>query len=193
MQEQWERIENCLTKLECLDAIALRPGADPAELQSLEQYLGVILPEAVKHFWRVHDGHEGAGFFFGQQLWSVAGIREQWDVWRSIDEAEMNEDCADFMRSEPEGVIKPMYCNQGWIPLTNDWGGNHHGLDFDPDVKGDIGQIIAFGRDEDTKVRMASDFQQYVEMLIEWLQSATWNGKWLDTTTAASFIQADPG
>ncbi|MFT3777906.1 MAG: hypothetical protein QM772_06450 [Ottowia sp.] len=68
--------------------------------------------------------------------------------------------------------------------MTNDWGGNHHGVDFDPDTRGQAGQIIAFGRDEDTKVRLALDYQQYVENLIEWLQSATWNGEWLERAIA---------
>jgi cell wall assembly regulator SMI1 len=184
MQEQWKRIESRLAELGCLDAIALRPGADPAELQGLEQHLGVALPESVKSFLLMHDGQDGPGLFFGQQLLSVAAIRGQWDVWRSIDEAEMNANCAEFMRSKPEGVVKPLYCNRAWIPLTNDGGGNHHGLDFDPDVGGHAGQIIAFGRDEDTKVWLASDFQQYVEKLIVWLQSATWNGEWLDSSAA---------
>ncbi|WP_185825827.1 SMI1/KNR4 family protein [Xanthomonas sp. SI] len=184
MHEQWNRIESRLAELGCLDAIALRQGTDLAALHGLEQHLGVALPDSVKTFLLAHDGQDGPGLFFGQQLLSVAGIRAQWDTWRSIDEAEMNADCAEFMRSDPEGAIKPMYCNRAWIPLTHDWGGNHHGLDFGPDIQGHSGQIIAFGRDEDTKVRLASDFQKYVETLIEWLQSATWDGEWLENAAA---------
>ena len=97
----------------------------------------------------------------------------------------MNAECAEFMRSEPQDVAKPMYCNRAWIPVTHDWGGNHHGLDFDPGMVGHAGQIIAFGRDEDTKVRLALDFSRYVEQLISWLRSATWNGEWLENVGAA--------
>ncbi|MFT3777904.1 MAG: SMI1/KNR4 family protein [Ottowia sp.] len=115
MLEQWKRIENRLAELGCGGSIVLLPGADPAEIQSLENYLGVALPESVKSSLLIHDGQDGPGLFFGQQLLSAAGIREQWDAWRSIDEAKMNADCAEFMESDPEGVIKPMYCNRSWI------------------------------------------------------------------------------
>ena len=73
-------------------------------------------------------------------------IAGEWDNWRSIDETAMNEDCADFMDSAPKGVIKPKYTNPLWIALTHDGGGNHAGLDFDPDANRRPGQVIVFGR-----------------------------------------------
>lgn len=151
MQEYWTRIEQLLTKLGCSRDIELRPGASEFEMTNLEQHLGISLPDSVKQFLAIHDGQTGAGLIFGEQLLPVSGIRQQWDSWRSIDEQQMNEECADFMRSEPADVIRSMYCNRAWIPLTHDWGGNHIGLDFDPDKLGNPGQVIAFGRDQDTK------------------------------------------
>ena len=73
----------------------------------------------------------------------------------------MNDDCADMMSSDPPGVVKPVYTNRHWIPLTHDHGGNHVGLDFDPDDEGTPGQVIAYGRDEDEKQLLATSFEAF--------------------------------
>lgn len=180
MQAYWMRIERHLAKLGCLNPMALRPGAADADVIALEQHLGVPLPDAVKQFLAIHDGQDGFGLIFGQQLLSVAEIREQWDVWRDMDEAQMNAECADYMASDPAGVIKPLYSNRAWIPLTHDAGGNHIGIDFDPDQFGAIGQIITFGRDEDTKRLIGATFEAFLVSYVAWLERATWTGAYLD-------------
>lgn len=182
MDEQWKRIEQRLSELGCLDDMGLGDGADAATLASLEQTLGIALPSDLKRFLSIHDGQaRGAALFHGQQFLSCADIRDSWEMWREIDEdGVMNDDCAEFMASEPEGVIKPMYCNRGWIPLTHDIGGNHIGLDFDPDSLGHVGQVIAFGRDEDTKRLLAPNFTAFVDDYVAWLAGASWNGEYLD-------------
>lgn len=179
MQETWNRIEQRLWRLGCLEAMQLRPGAAAAELAALEQHVGLTLPPALKLFLQIHDGQDGFGLIHGQQLLSVAGIATAWDNWRALDEEEMNADCAEFMRSEPEGFIKPEYCNCAWLPLTHDAGGNHIGLDFDPGPLGSSGQVIVFGRDEDTKCLLAASFEAFVESCAVWLERAAWNGKYL--------------
>lgn len=184
MHEYWIPIERRLTELGCLEEMALLPGATSDEIAALEQHIGCTLPDALKQSLSVHNGQKGFGLYWGQGLLSVAAVRQQWDSWRAIDETEMNLDCADFMRSEPVGFIKPMYCNPAWIPLTYDGGGNHIGLDFDPDKLGKSGQIIAFGRDEDTKRLIAGNFEELLTACISWLERAEWNGEYLDSPNA---------
>ena len=184
MYDQWLRIENRLAQLGCLDEMALLPGAAEEEISNLEQQVGFVLPGAVRQFLAIHTGQGGFGLNYGQELLSVAGIRQQWDSWRSIDESEMNADCAEFMSSEPSGVIKPVYCNRAWIPITHDAGGNHLGLDFDPDTLGQSGQVIAFGRDVDTKRLIAVSFEAFLSTYITWLERAEWNGEFLDVSDA---------
>ena len=189
MEEQWNRIRDRLATLGCLPDMALRPGAAQAGIDALEEHLGVQLPEAFRQFLRIHDGQDGqdgAGLFYGNQLLSVTGIRDAWDGWRDLDEDEMNADCADSMGSEPEGFIKPLYCNRGWIPFAHDGGGNHIGIDFDPDALGTSGQIIAFGRDEDTKRLLAPSFDAFIDDGIAWLDRAVWNGMYLDVARDAA-------
>lgn len=185
MHEHWVRIERRLAALGCLSETALLPGAQGADLADLELHVGITLPAAVRKFYAVHNGQAGAGLIYGQKLLSLLGIREQWDLWRSIDEEEMNADFAEFMRSEPESVIKPMYCNRAWFPLTDDAGGNHIGLDFDPDSSGTIGQIIRFGRDEQIKRLVAGTFEAFLDDYVSWLERAQWNGSYLDVPNHA--------
>jgi len=185
MKDMWERIERRLAELGCADAMALRPGASANEIAQLEEHLGIGLPDSVKRSLAIHDGQDGFGLVDGSALLSLAGIRQQWDTWRSLDEDAMNADCAEFMASEPEGFIKPMYCNRAWIPLTHDAGGNHVGLDYDPGPLGQRGQVIAFGRDEDTKRLLAGSFEAFMEARLSWLERARWNGEYLDAESRA--------
>lgn len=182
MKEQWTRIEGFLGTHGCQDQVGLRSGASAGDIQSLEAHLGVDFPDSLKRFLSVHDGQEGrVGLVSGQQLLSAESIRQEWDMWRSLDEVAMNADCAGFMASHPKGAIKPMYTNRFWIPLTRDWGGNHIGLDFDPDMQGTVGQVICFGRDQDTKVLLAESFDAFIEKLVASLSDSKWNGEYLES------------
>jgi len=181
MVETWVRIERRLAQLGCLEAMALRPGADAQEIERLETHLGVKLPDSLRQSLAIHDGQDGFGLAYGTELLSVAGIRQQWDNWRALDEDAMNADSADMMGSAPSGFIKPLYSNRAWIPLTHDAGGNHIGLDFDPDTLGQRGQVIAFGRDEDVKRLLANSFDTFLESCAAWLEAATWNGTHFET------------
>jgi cell wall assembly regulator SMI1 len=180
MNLQWDRIERRLRALGCLEQMELRPGASAESLDRLERHLGLELPVSLRSFLSIHDGQDGFALLLGYQFLSTDGIRKHWDTWRSIDEPAMNEDCAEFMQAEPEGFAKPVYTNRLWIPLTWDYGGNHMGLDFDPDRLGRAGQVITFGRDEDTKHLLADDFDGFVERCIAWLEGATWDGQHLE-------------
>ena len=175
MQEIWDRITARLAELDRLTEIRLLPGATSSELASLGRHLGVKLPLELDSFFRIHNGQNGGiGLVFGHTLLPVEQIRKQWDSWRDIDEQEMNRDSAVFMKSSPDGFIKPLYSNNLWIPITHDWSGNHFGLDFDPDFKGQEGQVIMFGADQDTKQLVAHDFPTFVDKFVTHLESAEW-------------------
>lgn len=177
MSTHWSSVKDALREKGCLEKASLNEGASPQELEVLERHLGVDLPVHVKEFLSEHNGQaEDAecAIYFGSPILSTSAIKESWDTWRSIDEEEMNEDCAEFMASDPVGYVKAMYTNPKWIPLTHDFGGNHVGIDFDPDERGQYGQIIAYGRDEDTKKLKASDFAGFIEKLVSEIRDPRW-------------------
>src|SRR5689334_9642587 len=122
MKDGWSEICRILDEEDLIDQCSLNPGATEEALDELEAHLGQGLPASLKGFLSKINGQSPdatIGLYLGRLLLSTEGIREQWDSWRAIDEDAMNEDCADFMSSEPEGVIKPMYSNRRWIPLTH--------------------------------------------------------------------------
>lgn len=178
MQNFWQQVELQLKSLGCLEAMQLRPGASEHEIDQLELHLGATLPAPFRQLFMLHDGQDGFGLVYGQKLLSIQDIRKQWDAWRSIDESDMNADCAEFMSSVPEGSIKPMYCNRAWIPLTHDGGGNHIGFDLDPGERGTSGQIIVFGRDEDAKILLSSSLSEFLPVWMASLNQVSWNGKY---------------
>jgi cell wall assembly regulator SMI1 len=180
MQDQWQRIERRLLELGCADAMGLRSGATREHVVDLERVIGVPLPESLRSFLSVRDGQDGYGLVYGYRLLPIDEMRRQWQLWRTIEDEGMNAECAEFMRSSPEGHVKPMYCNAAWIPIAHDGSGNLMGLDLDPDVLGQVGQMIAFGRDEDTKRVLAPSFEVFVDTLAAWLERAKWNGKYLE-------------
>lgn len=52
----------------------------------------------------------------------------------------------------------------------------------DPDTKGSIGQVIRFGRNEDTKRLVAENFDHFVSVLVTAVAVARWNGEYLEST-----------
>lgn len=84
--------------------------------------------------------------------------------WRLNQEtlSEMDEDTGAPLPSYPPGAVKSAVCNNSWIPISDDAGGNHMGIDLDPGPTGDAGQWIIFGTDEFELFRVASSFGAFL-------------------------------
>jgi hypothetical protein len=48
-------------------------------------------------------------------------------------------------------------------------------MDFDPDRKGVIGQVITFGRNENKKKVLAKSCRGYIHLLVEQLRTIDWS------------------
>ena len=94
---------------------------------------------------------------------------KNWKVWKELIDEGING--VILGESHIPGKVKAMYANKKWIPFAYDWGGNHLGIDLDPGVKGTVGQVINFGRDEDTKFVFADDLQTFLNWFITQLES----------------------
>ncbi|MES2073451.1 MAG: SMI1/KNR4 family protein [Pseudomonadota bacterium] len=160
-----------------LELMQLNPGASEEELRELEHHLAVSLPADFRQYLSIHNGQQqDEGIIFGLPLLNIAGIKDEWDTWHEIwADGDTNEDLADSMSSKPEGHVKPVYSNPKWIPFSKDYGGNHLGIDLDPDVKGIVGQVIIFGRDEDEKLVVAASFTEFLAMLAGHLGKFKWS------------------
>ncbi|CAH2354433.1 KNR4/SMI1 homolog 2 [[Candida] railenensis] len=65
-------------------------------------------------------------------------------------------------KSLPPQAVQCVYSHKGWIPFVKDDGGNQIAIDLAPGPTGIWGQIIIFGRDFDTKIVIASSFQEFI-------------------------------
>ena len=180
MNEYWQEIEEIFKPQKYRDLFKLNDGASQSDLDNLESSIGLELPQSVKDFYRVHNGQEpywqnqqlSPGMFFNWVFLPIEAIAQNWQTWHELQY--MNQDIADDMSSYPEGHIKNLYTNDGWIPLIDDFGGNHVGIDLDPDINGVSGQLIIFGADENEKRLIASSFTKFLEKYLFWLKNKQW-------------------
>lgn len=176
MNERWNLIENAFSSRGIAPAELFQPPATSEQFEQLSSVTSLTLPAEAESFYRIHNGQQLGvlGVLFGIELLSIPRIIENWRNWEAVADDGLNEDLADSMSSDPPDYIKPLYVNLRWLPLTHDQGGNHIGLDFDPGPQGSIGQIITFGRDDEEKKLVASNFTDFIDMVIEELQSIDW-------------------
>lgn len=142
----------------------LNPPATDQELSSLEDALGVPLPQDYKDCLRVHNGQRytrGAVLAEGEFL-STEAIAQQWAVWKDL------LDSSDFegLESEPQAGIKNDWWNARWIPFTHDGGGNHLCLDMDPAADGAVGQVIAMWHDMEERTVEGTGFGAWFEQYV---------------------------
>jgi len=168
MKFKWEEIKNLINSNGDIEILKLAAGASIDELEEYEKKVGNRLPDSLKEFYRTHNGQSSnIGLFFGIVFSSLEESLEDWSLWKSIiEEGTYYEEFSEYMESDPEGYIKKQYANTGWLPFTSDHAGNHLGVDLDPDSKGTIGQVIAFGRDEDEKILIANSFEEFIDNFI---------------------------
>ena len=186
--EYWRSIENALKAKNVWGKQKVNPGAADDELTNLEKTVQQTLPETFKDFYRIHNGQAeincfANGLIFGLRLLPINDIIDRWKGWIDISGGDYNEEFAEDMFSHPDGYMKKLYANPGWIPVTDDCEGCHLGFDYDPDVKGTKGQFIAFGRDTETKILLAATFEEFLDKYIRDLENRAWNieagGDWI--------------
>ena len=184
MQASWTQIESLFQERTKGYRRYFGPGASEKSLEGLEKHVGLQLPADFKAFYRIHDGPKKSGFglVFGLELLSIRRIKQEWNNWNDLADDGLNAELAHAMSSEPKGYVKPLYLNPKWVPFTTDGTGTHLGLDFDPDRKGVVGQVITFGRNENKKKVLAKSFRDYVHLFVKQLQTVKWSvdpeGEW---------------
>ncbi|MBW4616288.1 MAG: SMI1/KNR4 family protein [Desmonostoc vinosum HA7617-LM4] len=155
---------------EVLDS--LNSGANASEIELLENQIQIQLPSAFKELYRWHNGQKSGaypGLFYGLEFLSLEEVFRNWRSWAELVDEGINQII--LGESHVRGKIKEMYANKKWIPFVYDWGGNHLGMDLDPGKHGKVGQIINFGRDEDSKFVFADDLQMFLNWFINQLES----------------------
>ncbi|KAL9936718.1 hypothetical protein V8E36_004786 [Tilletia maclaganii] len=164
LRHTWNRIRKWSRRNYTELADTLNWPATETQLDQLEMTIGMALPPAVRESYLCYNGQEteskqscSDGLFFGLTLLSLERVAEEWNFWRAVDDdpaTGANSDVNAAMASCPDGWVRPVYSSRGWVPLISDNVGNYIGVDLfpHPSGAGSPGQVIAFGRDLDTKV-----------------------------------------
>lgn len=149
----------------------LNPPATVEEIEHAEKEMNITFPDDLRALYLVHDGEKesGPGLFFGLPFLSLADMLSEWKVWKDLDEDEELNDIDAY--SVPQFYIKESYANRHWIPISTDFGGNHIGIDFNPDSAGTVGQVINFGRDEEVKYVIAHQISDLLSFITETLRN----------------------
>ena len=148
----------------------LNPAATVEEINYLEKQIGCLLPQDVKDLYLTHDGQDSSkpGYIFGFPVLSLKDVYLCWKSWNDLVESEDEEgmnSLSEYCESGNDDKVKKLYANPLWIPLTNDWAGNHIGIDLDPGPGGTVGQVINFGRDEDIKFVLADSLKDFIKFI----------------------------
>ncbi|MBN2910077.1 SMI1/KNR4 family protein [Polycladomyces sp. WAk] len=165
IQTLWAELQKLLNKkVEGYTKLQNEP-ATIEEIRQIEEKMNLTLPSDLKELYLCNNGEKDGGIsILGLPFLPLNEMYRQWKLWDDLRE-EWNEN--EGHTSYPDGYIKKMYMNRGWIPFSHDWGGNHIGMDLDPDIKGTYGQIINFGRDENDKFVIAPSLRDFLQLLIE--------------------------
>jgi uncharacterized protein (TIGR02996 family) len=163
----WARLEAWCQRHHPRLSGVLNPGASAAEIEALERAIGQPLPLDVRESFAIHNG--GRGFLFGDDMLTTDSVVGQWRIWRGAED--LNDEFRESTTSHPEGAIELAYSIPGWVPLTDDGGGNHLGVDLTPGPVGTVGQVINFGRDEEHKCVLASGWAEFLADYATFLES----------------------
>ena len=148
----------------------LNPPVDEAQLERLDRDLPFTLPDDVRSLYRLHNGEserngEPSGIFFGLPWLSLEGALSDWQMWHGLADGDFSDIDQDIV-SVPEGHIKKNYINTRYFPISRDGGGNNIVIDLDPGAEGVKGQVINYGRDEDTRYVIAPSLEDFLAFCI---------------------------
>ncbi|CAB10812.1 Cell wall biosynthesis/cell cycle regulator smi1 [Schizosaccharomyces pombe] len=187
VSESWRRIDRWAEENYYELYCQLCYGATVADVDSLEYELECTLPRDVRESLYIHDGQDRGGqptgILFGVTLLDIEEIEEESELWRRVAQSyaeatlagKIDQAVASRQASFPPGAVQCVYAHPGWIPLAKDFVGNNIAIDLAPGPAGQWGQVILFGRDQDTKYVVARSWADFLAIVAYDME----NGKWL--------------
>lgn len=165
MNNQWERLESWLKTHNPALLADLNPPASDADIQELEQKLGVTLPADFVECLKVHNGQKGESdwLFSGSEFLSSRRIVDEWTIWKDL----LAGGDFDGAEAEPGVGIQPAWWNLRWIPFTYNGAGDHLCLDLDPASGGQVGQVITLWHDDGARQKKADSFAQWFAEFVD--------------------------
>ena len=162
----WQRIIEKGTSREVNfeETLNLQPGAKDEDFQLIESTLGIILPEEMKNFYRVHNGQDwSVGVNSFVRNLTLSPISQIIDNWKFL----LEEFDPDDLESDIDNEIRPFLWNSKWIPIAENGGGDYLCLDTDPSEAGVVGQVLYFWHDWGKRSVEAKNLYEFIEICLE--------------------------
>ncbi|MBU9575927.1 SMI1/KNR4 family protein [Burkholderia multivorans] len=163
MKQQWQRLEAWLKTHNPALLADLNPPASDADIQELEQKLGVKLPADFVECLKVHDGQRGGAepLFDGFEFFSCSKIHQQWKIWTDL----LKSGAFRSFKSDPDDGICPDWWCSAWIPFAGNFEGDCLCLDLGPEVGGSFGQVICVWHDDEDRDLISDGFSGFLKSL----------------------------
>ena len=165
----WRRFENWLyeqTPVFCRWPLA--PGASEPEVQALESTIGAQLPDDIRRSYLRHNGSAGVRLLavVGEGRWMT--LNDVAEYWQNFQDIRPDLEDAGFLNT-PLGPMKEVHISPGWIPISDDWGGDHLCVDLDPADEGTVGQLFSYWHEYGAWRFVAPSFTAFLERLVNHL------------------------
>jgi cell wall assembly regulator SMI1 len=172
--ESWARIEARLGENAPAIRKSLRPGVKDGATEKLQTRLGVMLPADFTDSLHIHDGQKAdaddglfpladdvLGAMPSFRLLPVSEIRREWSMMKELC------DLGEFKgrTSRPGRGIGREWWNTGWVPISDNGGGDYFCLDMAPGKGGTAGQVMMFFHDAAERPLLARSFAAWFEKL----------------------------
>jgi cell wall assembly regulator SMI1 len=168
----WKTIEGFLLKNNVEIYNSLSEPAEEKEIKNLESKLNIKLPDTFRESLMIHNGQKENNNFVTfidyQKLLSVNEMMEQYEMFCDLFENET----VDFIKLDECKYIKRNYIyNNKWLKFTES---NSDGLimDFDPAIKGKIGQIFFRPHDDNPVDKIITEtYEGWLKSICEKLEN----------------------
>lgn len=177
VHDAWDRLEAWFAKHLPKTRKAFNPPAPASEIKAFEKAIGLELPAPVRESYRGHNGHKpcSAGILFGLPLHPLQVALKYWENWKGYDRSKKHKYNFDHLATcFPNGCVQPVYFTRSWIPVSDDFGGNHVAIDLAPGPHGAHGQVIVCGRDDTFHPVLAWDWAQFLTDIATELERGNW-------------------
>lgn len=155
------------SKIDVLDLFLAKP-ATQKELDEVEKITGLIIPQTLKDLLSITNGggnetYSGKGLMCAFELLSTQEIISYWNFFNGNIEKDVYQ--KELLNSNLYGKSR--------LPFAHDGSGQHLCIDYMPEKKGKMGQIIYLPCAEPEPMSVIfKDFDEYIDFVIESLNSS---------------------
>lgn len=158
LEQIWSTIDATLKKVSPRAAATLRKPATDKALAALEQALKVKLPADLRTLLSLHDGQDEKKrlpVLFAKTTWFLLPAASIVSTYESLNELDADGEFDDLEGSNQDGLVKPLWWSDAWIPFATNAAGDSLCVDAGPTKKGKVGQLLWWYHDEDFREREA--------------------------------------